>query len=180
MDTELRSFRMRINGFSLIELMVVISIAVILLGIGVPNFTGLVRSHQVSTTANDLVAAINLARAEAIQRGQRVDLVAIDNDWEKGWVVFIDQNNNQRVDADEHVIFRQDSLPIGMTVTSRLTDNGRYLIYNGTGRTHTRTNLQRPQSGSIRFVLGDEKRNVVLNMLGRARVCTPKTGTESC
>ncbi len=105
--------RAGVKGFSLIELMVVLSIAAILIGIGVPSFRTLIQNQRMTTTVNDFFAAINLTRSEALQRGVRVDMVAAGDgtDWGKGWIVFVDENSDQILDANEKLIFTHDAVP---------------------------------------------------------------------
>lgn len=56
-----------VGGFTLIELMVGILVAAVLLMIAVPSFQNLTLSNRLTTTANDIVGAINTARMEAIK-----------------------------------------------------------------------------------------------------------------
>ena len=171
----------RRRGFSLVELMVVLAIAIILLGIGVPAFGGLIQNQRVTTTVNEFMAAISLTRSEAVKRGARVDLVPAGSDWTEGWVVFVDDNNNQKPDSGEQIIFTRGPVAKGMAVTSHLTDEkSKYLAYGGAGRTLTNASGMRPQFGTFRFRLGEYKRNVVINMLGRPYVCIPKNNDEAC
>ncbi len=180
-DQVLPSVRARGRGFSLIELMVVLGIAAILLSIGAPAFGNLLQSQRMTATVNDFMAAINLARSEAIQRGTRVDLVSAGDDWAAGWTVFVDADDNQRVDAGETVIFTHGPTPAGMNVTASMTDSSaQYLAYNGAGRTRTNASSQQPQFGTLTFKLSDQTRKIKINMLGRARVCNPATDGASC
>lgn len=169
-------------GFSLVELMVVILIAAVLAGIAVPAFGRLIDSQRLTSTTNDFLASIQLARSEAIKRGRRVDLVPLGTSWSDGWIVIADENDNQSLDAGEAVIHRREPASIGISITSKLTDNAKpYIAYNGAGRTRTNAGGGHQfQSGSIAFELGDERRRIVLNALGRPRVCKPKTGETSC
>ncbi|HYQ91031.1 MAG TPA: prepilin-type N-terminal cleavage/methylation domain-containing protein, partial [Candidatus Competibacteraceae bacterium] len=50
-------------GFTLIELMAIITIAAILLVIGVPSFQETMRNNRVATQANQLISALTLARS---------------------------------------------------------------------------------------------------------------------
>lgn len=54
-------------GFSLIELMVTLSIAVILLAIGVPSMVDLIRDARLASQSDLLVSSLNLARTEAVR-----------------------------------------------------------------------------------------------------------------
>lgn len=57
-----------IRGFTLVELMVTLTVAMVLIVIAVPSFKSITLSSRLTTTANDIVAAINTARMEAIKR----------------------------------------------------------------------------------------------------------------
>lgn len=59
----------RLSGFTLIETTVVVAILAVILAIAVPNFTQWLRSARLTAQANDLVADLLFARAEAASRG---------------------------------------------------------------------------------------------------------------
>lgn len=61
---------MNINtkGFTLLQLMATIAIASVLVGLAVPTFTDLIKSSQLTTTNNQVVANLNFGRNEAIKR----------------------------------------------------------------------------------------------------------------
>lgn len=90
------------QGFTLIELMVTISIAAILLGVAIPSFTSTITSNRLTTNANELVTALNLARSEAIKRGQHVVVKKTSTNWENGWQVFVDIDRS--TSAKENVL----------------------------------------------------------------------------
>jgi type IV fimbrial biogenesis protein FimT len=62
----------RQRGFSLMELMLTVLIAATLAGVAVPAFRGMVNSNRVIAQSNDIVAALNLARSEAITRNAKI------------------------------------------------------------------------------------------------------------
>jgi len=64
--------RRRSQGFTLIELMVTLTVAVILIAIAIPSFNYLTVSSKLTTVSNGLVTALNTARLEAIKRNNLV------------------------------------------------------------------------------------------------------------
>jgi type IV fimbrial biogenesis protein FimT len=62
------------RGFTLVELMITMTIALVLLMIAVPSFKNITLSNKLTTTANDLVNAINVARMEAVKRNTNTQL----------------------------------------------------------------------------------------------------------
>lgn len=75
------------RGFTLIEMMVVITIAAIMLGLGVPSFKSFVAAQRVKTAASDFALAAVFARSEAIKRNADVGIVAAVGGWKNGWSV---------------------------------------------------------------------------------------------
>jgi type IV fimbrial biogenesis protein FimT len=59
-------------GFSLVELLITVTVAMVLIVIAVPSFRNIMLSNRLTTAANDMVVAINTARMEAIKRNAAV------------------------------------------------------------------------------------------------------------
>lgn len=66
------------RGFTLIELMITIAVASILLAVAVPSFNQLIVTNRLTTQANEVVAALNFARSEAIKRNTRVSFCRVE------------------------------------------------------------------------------------------------------
>ena len=93
----------RVSGFTLIELMVTLTVALILIAAAVPGFMGTVKNNRLTTETNRLVSDVQLARGEAMRRGARVVLcTSVDpsaaaptcggneRTWSTGWLIFTD------------------------------------------------------------------------------------------
>lgn len=71
-----------IKGFTLIELMIALTIGGILLAIGVPSFKYTILTNRVKTAASDFHTSIMLARSEAIKLNRDVDITGTTNGWD--------------------------------------------------------------------------------------------------
>lgn len=85
------------HGFTLVELMVTVTIMAILTMIALPSYRDTIRRNQVNSASNALLASLNYARAEAITRAQIVTLcpsataagcTSGGTAWENGWMVY--------------------------------------------------------------------------------------------
>jgi type IV fimbrial biogenesis protein FimT len=96
------------KGFTLVELLITIVVISVLLATGVPAFLDFIKNNRLTAQTNELVPAIQLARSEAVKRGTNTIVCASSNetscsdnkdDWDKGWIVFSDLNQNDDPDT---------------------------------------------------------------------------------
>ena len=82
--------RFRFRGFTILELMVTLTVLGILLGVAVPSFSTFVQNSRVTSQTNELVSALNLARSEAIRRGGTATVEAVSaSGFAGGWCVHV-------------------------------------------------------------------------------------------
>lgn len=179
------------KGFTLIELIITLTIAGILLAVAMPSLSGIIQNHRLSGQANDLIADLNIARSEAIKRAVNVTVCKQDPaqtipscnasstaSWTSGWIIFIDSDSNGQVTAGETVLrVRQALAGNGNIMTSAATDitNGPYsnaanlVIYQPSGMTTIKPGV------TAQFRLCDNRgpsqaRTIQLISTGRATV----------
>lgn len=172
------------KGFGLIEALIEALIATLIaltLAIAASaGFRPLFDRFRVGTACADFRAALSMARIEAMRRRQRVDLLpAIRGDLSSGWIVAIDANNNQQLDAGE-VVLHVSPAPEAVDVSARLTDGKAYVAFDPGGRPRTAANADQPQFGSVMFRAGDQRRKLVIGFLGRLRSCDPDRDGAAC
>jgi type IV fimbrial biogenesis protein FimT len=131
------------QGFSLIELMVVITIIAIGLGLALPELSGFARRNQISSGTNELLTAINLARAEAVKRGAAVTVCASatpnsaaatcsgSNQWESGYIVFVDTNVNGTRQAAEELLRSSPASPTNLGIQLNMAGTAVRFAPNG-------------------------------------------------
>ncbi|GAB6067346.1 hypothetical protein JCM13664_06640 [Methylothermus subterraneus] len=169
------------RGFTLVELMVTVAVAAIVLTVGVPSFQVLVKNNRMVTAANELVGALNLARSEAIKRNVRVTVCksgdgascTTSGNWEQGWIVFTDDNNDAAYDSASETLLRvQEGIAGQVTMTGNpLVAN--YVSYVASGQSQLTTGGF--QAGTIAICddrSGNVGKNIVLSSTGRIRLDT--------
>jgi type IV fimbrial biogenesis protein FimT len=167
------------RGYSLVELMITVAIGGALLAVGVPGYRYWIASYHQLSHAQYLAEMLNLARSEAIKRGDRVNLCktqdrlqcADDGGWENGWILFVDANRSgaiDRSDSEEPVLRVDGPAPDGITVRGNRPVED-YVSYTGWG--HARMLNGALQMGT--FVVcrqGMDEIHVILANSGRARI----------
>ncbi len=178
------------RGFTLIEVMVVVAIIAILLSVAAPSLVAFQRNSELRSTASSFLAAVQAARVEAMKRGVDTYMIpASDGSWANGWIVFADTDLSQTLNTATDTVIMQTgaiasrtAVVTGLSNASAFSDgSSSYIRFNGGGFSMAKDNTFR--SGAIEFsVTGStERRRVVLNNVGRARLCDPaKDTTADC
>jgi type IV fimbrial biogenesis protein FimT len=166
------------RGFTLIELLITIAVAGVLLAIAVPNFADLMRNNRSEASANELVAALNLARIEAVKRGKRVSLCPSANGtscsgtaWQSGWIVFVDGAASDTTNTATIVgtpLNRRAAMSTGATATATgtATVTANFIRYTGLGFAPVRTNIRVQTTGCT----GPNARIIAISASGRISV----------
>jgi type IV fimbrial biogenesis protein FimT len=187
---ELRHLLGKSRGFTLIELMVTVSIAAILMMVAVPSMTTFMRNSQLTSFSNTLLAAINAARGEAMKRGRYAMVVPADNaNWSSGWIVFVDTYPlaapNKSYDAGHDVlIISHEASPSYITISANgaAAESPPYIMFDASGYAKTKAG----GFGALTFEVSrndvantDQIRRLKIASTGRARICTPSSTTDT-
>lgn len=176
------------QGFTLVELLLVLVIAGVILSFALPAYTQVKINNTLATSINDFNLALLVSRSEATQRNRNVTLCKSTNPtesdpdcstsnavyWNQGWVVFIDTNNNGATDVGETIIRVGNPLETGyvLKATSGMANK---VVYSSTGEV----------SATGGFVLckdanTDYARVIRISTSGRIKIQDRSTAVSTC
>ena len=174
---------MRPSGYTLLELLVALTVAAVLLSLGVPGLRELALDARRTTDVNAFVSAIQLARSESFKRSRAVVLchtadgavcAGAREPYDIGWMVFVDldEDNPPRRDDSEELLLHY--LPV--TEGSIRSNRAHYVF---------RPYYRRSTNGTVVFcdIRGPAAaRAVIVSYTGRPRVAatTAAGGSLSC
>ena len=179
----------RAGGFTLLELMVTLTVVGVVIGVGVPSMRTMMLNNSLTAVSNDLLASLLHARTEAIKRQANVVLCAsadstavaptCTNGAANAWIVFQDSNGNWQADANETILERHPAINASILVRS---DNQPVVSFASSGFAAPAG----PQVPMRNIVFCDSRgvhpsgatstaRAVVISATGRARVVSANT-----
>ena len=171
------------QGFTLIELMVTLSVAAVLLTVGVPSFQEFIASNRLTSEINSFTAYLNLARSEAIKSGGRVTLCASSNGtscatsggWEQGYLIYRDINGNGSMDTGtpaDPVLRVGAPMRGNITLRGETSDVARSLSFMPSGQVTSLTAMSRQlvgcddRSKTFASAVRSKARVIVIKKLG--------------
>ncbi len=162
----------RTKGFTLIELLMTLAVLTILLAIAAPSMASLKTRSASTATHNLLMASFAAARLHAVSHrhltticpGSTESGCRSDGVWSEGWFVFVDRNDNGRMDSGDELVRSEGAIPAGLHAIS------------GQGRpraTFRPTGLAGGTNLTLRICAdGAAQSAVILSNTGRARAAT--------
>lgn len=185
------------RGFSLLELMVTVSVFGLLIAAALPTFTTWVSNSRVRSVTENLQNGLRLAQTEAIRRNRTVvfaltndppgiDAEAVENG--KGWAVF-----SVGLLADEDLEFIQGG-ELGSVANDVTVTGPAALCFGLSGRLVDPTDATGVEGedcglGGATFVVqregADRNLNAIVSVAGQIRLCDPAqtlsdTAPEGC
>ena len=175
------------RGFTIIELMVSITVFAVMAVVAIPSFVGFVDRSRTVTSANSFLNVLMVARSEAIRRNRDVTVCNADAtgtaceinpvlalQWESGLIVFDDVDADNVADANE-IILIEEGVPNGFTFREVGTTFGASLDYSPSGETFPVT------GGTVIFNLcradGDTAKSRRINISAAGRPAVAKTAS---
>jgi type IV fimbrial biogenesis protein FimT len=179
-STSGRSTTRATRGFTLLELMFTLTVAAVLLGIGVPSFIDIVRNNRATTNINELSSAFAIARSESIRRGANVsicrssDAATCGMSWADGWIVFLDTTAAENGAPTVGTVIRawgtMPGNPAVTTFANAVATDIQWVRFVPRGGVRTGAAMPLTMSVVPDGCSGDQARTLELNTVGRTTV----------
>lgn len=169
------------RGFTLLELIVTMTVAAIVMVLAVPAFDTLIARNTKAAIINSLRSSIYIGRSEAIKRNQSVTICPTENnldcsaDWNRGWMVFIDADRDGQMTGGSTDLIRTETPPVG-TPQITWTFKANYLQFTPSGGLRAKLGDSVEPSGQFDIIDADnaEKTSMIVARNGIITMLTKK------
>lgn len=177
-------------GFSLIELMIVVSIIIITSSIAVPSFKAWIQNTQIRTAAESIHGGLQKARTEALKRNTNIFFrLGANSAWTVGCVTVVNTDADGDGFADCPAIIDQRSSKEGSSSNITITvapAGATDVVFTNLGIKSSTvanqlTSVAVDMSSSIMAASDSRELNVTISSGGEARTCDPNaTDARHC
>ena len=165
----------RAQGFTLIELMMTLTVLTILIAAAAPAFGNLIQNTESQTSRSTLTTALATARILAVSKTTHIVMCPSSDqqycghttEWQHGWLIFADTDHDGSRGDDEALVSVSDAQPEGVAILTTA------------GRTHVDYRPDGSAPGSnVTFTVCDRRghdlaTSLVINNAGRVRTGKP-------
>lgn len=174
-------------GFTMIELLVVMTIVAIFMAMALPQFGGIVAGNKIMGQSNLLLGILNYSRAEAVRRDIQLAVCPLNvasngcasasggsTDWSYGALVFQDNDHSGSYSAAKE-LRRLPLLDSSAANVIKVTTTPALITFREDGH----TNLAGTTSFSVFNCSNKLKSSVELSVFGRSRAIANQTPTST-
>ncbi len=156
-----------VKGYTLLELLMTMVIAVVLLGIGVPGLQSFIKNNRILAQSNGLMTIIKVARSEAMTQRTNVtvcrttDNVKCSDTTGNNYIAFTDTGVANEVDGTDTII---EQMTVDIAQLSFEISAGTSIRFNSRGSANAKTTI------TICDDRGDNyRRGITIDLIGRSQ-----------
>lgn len=157
------------KGFTLVELIIVLTIAGVLATLAAPSIQKFVANSRLTTQVNDLLADISTTRSVAIKRNTDAGICAsttgtsctVSGNWANGWLVYYvcPATDSTCAAGTKVTVKTHEALTGGNTLAATRTDVSSSVISSVDTVTYSKNGAFSSQSYTYKFTLCDSKQH---------------------
>jgi type IV fimbrial biogenesis protein FimT len=167
------------RGFTLIEMMVVLSILAIFATIAIPSVRGMAANQALSDSSGELLASLQNARNAAVSNGRSVILEPTGTSWSGGWRAYIDNNVDSTFNGTDTLILSKNAMSESLSTSGSFTAGacGSTIASTSSAGSFTFSANGFLRAGATNGVIyltssdSPRSRCIVVSLSGRARSC---------
>lgn len=184
------------RGFTLLELMIVVTLLAVSLSLVAPSMSFLIQDNRQVSAVYALRATLNLARSEALAQRHFVEVCGSDaagtgcsgdSDWSRGYLAFVDLDGDASLDAGEllhheplesttvSIAFDRPRVRFDASGTSLAADGtlaaGTFVFCDQRGTASARALLIHPSGAVVSAVDSDDEGDIVDDVAGNDVSC---------
>jgi len=161
-----------VQGFTLLELIIVLIISMLLITIGIPGFNSLIENNRLSSAASNIRNHLQFARSQSLSLINYVTACPLENNkcttkWISGIDVFTDANQNKIYDSGDVLLKEGDAF--------NANDK---LVFPSLSVTYTPDGQITGTNATFRYCSGAGKIAVHIAYSGRTKIISGDTFTN--
>ncbi|MHA7841459.1 MAG: GspH/FimT family pseudopilin [Gammaproteobacteria bacterium] len=132
------------NGFTLMELLVTLTIIGIVAALGFPTLRYFIQNNRAMSLSTTFISDLAYARSEAVRQGKTISICASANteqtacgtEWQNGWIIFLDPNGDGTLGSLNNRLRVHETLAPGTKISaanSRITFSSSGFLLYGVG-----------------------------------------------
>lgn len=160
------------QGFTLLELIIVLIISMLLITIGIPGFNSLIENNRLSSAGSNIQNHLLFARSQSVSLVNYVTACPLEkntctNKWLSGIDVFTDANQNKIYDSGDVLLKEGDAF-----------NSNDKLVFPRSSVTYTPDGQITGTNATFRYCSGTGKIAVHIAYSGRAKIVAGDTFTN--
>jgi len=112
------------RGFTIIELVIAISVLALMVTLAAPMYKSMTATNRTRAAAYSLVASLALARSEAVKRNAAVSVLPLGTGWQDGWEVEAGGNTLSKNEPAPHLVLSGPMSGVSYQPNGRLSTPG--------------------------------------------------------